>query len=238
MFNLRRHPLSIFFVGAFGISWPECAFDFSAVWSRCFSHQIAKHIFAWFGAHRVPVWITVASLDRRWRSHRTETLLRAVAWLSSLDLAASDPDRYDCGNALRSARSLGALSTGTYSERIYPWNWTALLNFRYYFILSLVAGPIGEEPGWRGFALPVLQSRYRQSPSDPLKLRCFWGSSGRPGIFPFSLYRMDNIAVLDLRQHRHFAFGHYYLGVQSLRRERHHGDSGARYFQRRWCTAP
>ena len=40
------------------------------------------------------------------------------------------------------------------------WNWAALLDFRYYFIPNLIGGPLGEEPGWRGFALPRLQSRY------------------------------------------------------------------------------
>jgi len=40
------------------------------------------------------------------------------------------------------------------------WDWAALLDFRHWFIPMLIAGPLGEEPGWRGFALPRMQSRW------------------------------------------------------------------------------
>jgi uncharacterized protein len=50
------------------------------------------------------------------------------------------------------------------------WDWASLLTFRYYFILSFIGGPIGEEPGWRGFALPRLQSHY-----GPVRASLFLG---------------------------------------------------------------
>src|SRR5579862_6178208 len=78
------------------------AFDSRPIGTRSYSYQIAGHILHWFREHRV------SSLDHGcvFRTHaggscRTKTLLRAVAWLSPLDFAASDPDRHDCGNALR-----------------------------------------------------------------------------------------------------------------------------------------
>jgi membrane protease YdiL (CAAX protease family) len=39
------------------------------------------------------------------------------------------------------------------------WNWRALLQVLVLFVPNLLGGPLGEEPGWRGFALPRLQSR-------------------------------------------------------------------------------
>ena len=41
------------------------------------------------------------------------------------------------------------------------WNWKAFLSYSFAIIHSifLAAGPLGEEPGWRGFALPRLLER-------------------------------------------------------------------------------
>lgn len=37
-------------------------------------------------------------------------------------------------------------------------NWSVLLSLAVYDYSSFLAGPLGEEPGWRGFALPRLES--------------------------------------------------------------------------------
>jgi membrane protease YdiL (CAAX protease family) len=37
------------------------------------------------------------------------------------------------------------------------WQWWSLVQIATLFIPNLVGGPLGEEPGWRGFALPRLQ---------------------------------------------------------------------------------
>jgi len=170
----------------------NCCLRFSARPASEFSiPELPNTFLDWFREHRV------SSLDHRrvFRTHaggsqsHRKTLLRAVPWLSSLDLAASDPDRCNCGNVLRSPGSLGATRRDFTRSGYTAWELGRVLNFRYYFILSMVARfPIGEEPGWRGFALPILQSRYRQSPYGSAKASLLLGLIWSAGICPFSLY--------------------------------------------------
>ncbi|MDQ6676642.1 MAG: CPBP family intramembrane metalloprotease [Acidobacteriota bacterium] len=74
-------------------------------------------------------------------------------------------------------------------------HWKALLSFTVFNISTLIGGPLGEEPGWRGFALPRLESMIGPWKASlllgllwaswhlPLFLCRAWSSSSVPHFF-------------------------------------------------------
>jgi membrane protease YdiL (CAAX protease family) len=61
------------------------------------------------------------------------------------------------------------------------WQWSSLMQVPVLFIPNLVGGPLGEEAGWRGFALPRLQ-RHLDPVSSALVLGFFWANWHLPLI--------------------------------------------------------
>jgi membrane protease YdiL (CAAX protease family) len=55
------------------------------------------------------------------------------------------------------------------------WQWQALLQILTLFAPNLLGGPLGEEPGWRGYALPRLQRRFNPLASS-LILGFLWAN--------------------------------------------------------------
>jgi len=54
---------------------------------------------------------------------------------------------------------------------VYPWelNWSVFASLAVYNYSTLLGGPLFEEPGWRGFALPCLEAQMSPAavPSNP-----------------------------------------------------------------------
>jgi membrane protease YdiL (CAAX protease family) len=69
------------------------------------------------------------------------------------------------------------------------WQWSSLAQILTLFIPNLLGGPLGEEAGWRGFALPRLQSRFGPVTSA-LLLGFFWANWHLPLI----MARVYNVA--------------------------------------------
>jgi membrane protease YdiL (CAAX protease family) len=69
------------------------------------------------------------------------------------------------------------------------WQWSSLVQILTLFIPNLVGGPLGEEAGWRGFALPRLQRRF-----DPVTSSLLLGFLWASWHLPLIVARIYNVA--------------------------------------------
>lgn len=75
------------------------------------------------------------------------------------------------------------ISTNSDANSIFnKTTWGVLL---YYVVKTIVSGPLGEELGWRGFALMELQKKY-----SPLKSSIIIGFGGECGICLYGLLQV------------------------------------------------
>lgn len=99
---------------------------------------------------------TVAALITRWLTHRDLKICRL--WTGWYALAAG----LGFGLCAFFVVALAVPSASIAKASVYALRWSALLHWAPYAInySTLLGGPLPEEPGWRGFALPRLQERY------------------------------------------------------------------------------
>jgi membrane protease YdiL (CAAX protease family) len=124
----------------------------------------------WIGTFgpTVAALVTHRIFERNWK------LIRI--WSSLLDLVI--------GVAVGASAVLIAAFTAAFfmtKSDIDRWQWSSLVQILTLFIPNLVGGPLGEEIGWRGFALPRLQRRLNPM-NSALVLGFFWANWHLPLI--------------------------------------------------------
>ena len=168
---LRRHPLISFFVIAYGVSWAYVV-AFLIVWPLpdtivTDTPELLGPVVAGFVMTAVMGGRTgVRQLLRRFVMWR----VRAVWYLYAL---VAIPALYFIGVALVP----GALSSFK-APSLSMW----LLYPVLFIVVMVLDGPLLEEPGWRGFALPRLQARWGPLVGT-LILGVMWGAWHAPQYF-------------------------------------------------------
>jgi membrane protease YdiL (CAAX protease family) len=135
-----RHSLSLFFALAYIWAWP---FMFWVVW---FQAPVELAIPASFGPAIAAV-LTHRLSTGRWRAFRFFCGWRrcAAAGIAAVFLTLV---------------AFVALPGVLLSESPQRLNWSIFASLSVHNYSTLLGGPLGEEPGWRGYALPRLEQRF------------------------------------------------------------------------------
>jgi membrane protease YdiL (CAAX protease family) len=134
---IRRYPLVSFFVLAFAATWSLVPVGSFAAFGPLLAAVVVTGVTG--GRHGLRVW---GSTLVRWRVRLRWYAIALVLPLAVLAAAVG----------LNVAFGAPASAVG----RLDPW-YSLVLFFGLRLIVPLLA-PLGEEPGWRGFALPRLQA--------------------------------------------------------------------------------
>jgi CAAX protease family protein len=160
---LRRHPLVCYFLLTFGLTW---AFELPALLLWHVNYYGPWMAPAFFGPILSALLMTVV-LEGKPGVGRL--LLGYVRWRISLRWYLF---------VLLGILALVLLSALTVPGAVATFRAPAplfLLTFLlFYLVLLAFSGPLGEEAGWRGFALPRLQQRYGPL-AGTLLLGSLWG---------------------------------------------------------------
>ena len=193
MFSLRTmiidHPLLTFFILAFVLAWLAVSpLLLSKAGLLALPPDLPVELFLIAGAFAGPTlsayittlildgWIGVRQLLRRYFQWRV-----GIGWYLFVFISPIV------------ALTLGAIPfLGSSILKSFSQNWSLLLSlYLPASVVGILFGPLWEEPGWRGFALPRLQQRFGAMPGT-LILGLLWSLWHLPGFIggwlgPFTL---------------------------------------------------
>ena len=152
---MQRHPLFFFFFMAFLFSWIVLIPYILSQWNILPNKEYYKIFFTLnpFAGPTLSAFIMNHILGNKERSLNFKKRIKQVrvGWQWYLFILLGVPAAFLLGiivlpGAINSFRGFPSSLFATY-----------LVNF---IVIFFLGGPLGEEIGWRGFALPIMQSRY------------------------------------------------------------------------------
>ena len=150
--TMKRHPLLSFFIMAYAFSWIVSLPYILGQWGLLQGNFVIVFVIKSFGPF-LAAYIMISLLEgkpglARWR--RSMRQVRA-GWRWYLFILLCIPAFGLIGIAILP----GALA----SFQGFPHNF-AIVYLVTFILIFFGGGPLGEEPGWRGFALPRMQQRF------------------------------------------------------------------------------